>query len=510
MLNLKKSRILSIFFYSFVFFFISNVFAQNMDIINKMAESVNQRILLKEYDKGFNNALFILKNYKNQEMPLDIEDTCERAIKAWFNYLEEEKRWKEIIESEKQVAELSVSMKKICADYVRKAYSKTNETPEIAASPPIFIQQPEKESQKDSIVSQENIPFDFGITQIREIARAASVEQQKYLSKIMKEMREMEMQKEKSRSEERQLHEKNRIELENKRIEAESDFRKYIGKVMEDNNRFNNKFFIMGFVLFAVFIFTGMLFFIINSYLQRKAHKDIFKNAFALFKRNDYESSIYEPSRFPPAQDIIQIAEKQTLLIENGTETDGISLNLIGKLITECEKYGKQIDSVTCRKNTSRRVAEIVYKISKYMGYTEKESMLHFAASMVYDIGFLTFDSSFFCKDYISGDEFEKIKTHTEKGVSMLFFVDESVQSLFKDAVLKHHENIDGTGYPSCLKDEYIPYIARVIHVAESFVALVSNRNYREIMDRNKALEELYGAPGVYDMEIVKVLDEII
>ena len=92
----------------------------------------------------------------------------------------------------------------------------------------------------------------------------------------------------------------------------------------------------------------------------------------------------------------------------------------------------------------------------------------------------------------------------------MIFFVDEKYRPLFKDAVSKHHENMDGSGYPFGLKGKDIPFIARVLRVAESYVALISSRNYREIMDRNMAVSELENSSNLYDPDIVQALIAVV
>ena len=78
------------------------------------------------------------------------------------------------------------------------------------------------------------------------------------------------------------------------------------------------------------------------------------------------------------------------------------------------------------------------------------------------------------------------------------------------DAILMHHENMDGSGYPSGIEGEKIPLIARVIHVVESFIALISRRNYRVIFDKEAAIKELRNRPNFYDQKIVDVLDSLV
>ncbi len=182
----------------------------------------------------------------------------------------------------------------------------------------------------------------------------------------------------------------------------------------------------------------------------------------------------------------------------------------LGGLLEKCAAYAVEIDRVTGRKNASRNVAELVYKVSRAKGFSEFDSLLYFGAALVYDIGFLSQDEALLRADHISDDQFEQLKNHTRTGANMVFFVEEEFRPVFVDAVKKHHENLDGSGYPAGLKDPDIPYIARVIRVAESYVALISKRDYKQILDKNSAMQELYAGKGLYDMDIVKTLDGIL
>ena len=75
---------------------------------------------------------------------------------------------------------------------------------------------------------------------------------------------------------------------------------------------------------------------------------------------------------------------------------------------------------------------------------------------------------------------------------------------------MKHHENMDGTGYPNGLKGDDIPQVARLIRVAESYVSLSSKRSYRGAMDKESALDALKAQDGIYDPEVLDALDKIV
>lgn len=179
-------------------------------------------------------------------------------------------------------------------------------------------------------------------------------------------------------------------------------------------------------------------------------------------------------------------------------------------LLKDCKKIGVSIDEATGRKNSAVNSAELVYKIARNMKYSEKESLLFFAVTLVHDIGLLGIDKSILQSDTITAEEFEEIKKHVEYGETSLSFIPDSYKNIFSEAVTKHHENLDGTGYPLGLISRDIPYIARVLRVVESYLSQISSRGYKVISDKETAIIHLKSEPEVYDLEIVECLDKVI
>ncbi|MBN2737062.1 MAG: HD domain-containing protein [Spirochaetales bacterium] len=186
------------------------------------------------------------------------------------------------------------------------------------------------------------------------------------------------------------------------------------------------------------------------------------------------------------------------------------SAEKINTILEQCRVLAIEIDEVTGRKNCSQNVAEIVYRISKYSGFEESISQLHYCAALVYDAGFLRIDKGILQLPEISSEQFNLLQTHTSLAREFLDFVPEEWRQLFFDAAEKHHENIDGSGYPYQLSEKDIPYIARVIRVAESYEAMVSPREYRKIMDHDTALEYLITRDGIFDKKILEVMEKVI
>ncbi len=180
------------------------------------------------------------------------------------------------------------------------------------------------------------------------------------------------------------------------------------------------------------------------------------------------------------------------------------------ELGAKCSEIGRQIDAATGRKNNSKNVSELVFKISQELGYGQYEASLFFMVAMVYDIGFLEIDRTLLVAENLTEDQKYEIRNHVKQGLAQISFVPERYRLVFADGILMHHENVDGSGYPEGLEGARIPYVARVIRVAESFVALISRRNYREIVDKESAVEELKMRPGLYDEKIVSILENLI
>ncbi len=180
------------------------------------------------------------------------------------------------------------------------------------------------------------------------------------------------------------------------------------------------------------------------------------------------------------------------------------------QLAMKCEEIGSKIDKISGRKNNSKNVSEFVYKLSIQMGLPQGMAMLNFCAAMVYDAGFLGMDPILLTSENLNKEQKEALKNHVFLTEKYLDFVPKKYWSVFEDAATKHHENIDGTGYPKGLKGKSIPQIARLIRVAESYVSLSSKRNYRQALDKETSIQMMKDKPGIYDEEVVAALDFIL
>ena len=191
--------------------------------------------------------------------------------------------------------------------------------------------------------------------------------------------------------------------------------------------------------------------------------------------------------------------------------TDNLTVqNDLADLADQCVRIGEEIDRHTDRRNNSKLVSELVYKISCQLDLDKETCALYFCAAMVYDIGFLDAPQEYFRAEILNTSEKRILRAHILHGKRNLNFVKEKYRKTFIDACTYHHENLDGTGYPEGRKGDEIPLISKIIHVVESYISLINPRNYHKILDKQSAIEELYRQKGIYDADIIKALSNII
>ena len=158
-------------------------------------------------------------------------------------------------------------------------------------------------------------------------------------------------------------------------------------------------------------------------------------------------------------------------------------------------------DEYTC--GHSDRVSYFCVKIGEAFGLAEQDLETLRVAGLFHDVGKMGItDDILFKSEKLTVKEYDEIKKHPTKGARIL-----SVISMFKNVVniVKcHHERIDGKGYPDGLKDEQIPFLAKIVSVADAFDAMMSDRHYRSKLDLDTAINQLLGGSGTqFDSEVV-------
>lgn len=150
-------------------------------------------------------------------------------------------------------------------------------------------------------------------------------------------------------------------------------------------------------------------------------------------------------------------------------------------------------DPYTC--GHSARVALLASQLALAVDLGAATAERYRIAGLVHDVGKIGVPEAVLRKvGKPTDEEYAQIKLHPTIGATILKDI-----PLLKDVlpgVLHHHERWDGRGYPAGLAGEDIPFIARVLALADSFDAMSSTRSYRAAMPRAAVLAEIERCAG--------------
>ena len=151
-----------------------------------------------------------------------------------------------------------------------------------------------------------------------------------------------------------------------------------------------------------------------------------------------------------------------------------------------------------------RRVQAHATSLAKEVGVRDENLLKAIeAAALLHDMGKLAVPEYILNKPgKLTDAEFQKMKLHASVGADILSAIDFPYPVV--PIVRHHHENWDGTGYPSGIKATAIPIGARILAVVDCFDALTSDRPYRPKLSDEEALAILKQRRGtMYDPMVV-------
>lgn len=128
-------------------------------------------------------------------------------------------------------------------------------------------------------------------------------------------------------------------------------------------------------------------------------------------------------------------------------------------------------------------------------------------AALLHDLGKLQIPSEILNKPgRLTQEEYQIMKSHATLSYEL---ISErwDISAHIKTAVLFHHENVDGSGYPQGLEGSEQSLFTRILHVADVYDALVSKRPYKDPYSPYEATEYLMGGCGImFDQTVVETL----
>ncbi len=159
--------------------------------------------------------------------------------------------------------------------------------------------------------------------------------------------------------------------------------------------------------------------------------------------------------------------------------------------------------------NHNYRVTYYSIKIAQRLNLPKEKIKSLIKGAFLHDIGKIAISDNILLKPAkLSVTEFEKMKTHTIKGVEII--QNNPWLKDTKEVILYHHEKVDGSGYPYGLKGNEIPYITRIFTVADVFDALTSKRPYKKPFSLEESLHIIKDDVRThFDNEIINAFEEI-
>ena len=154
----------------------------------------------------------------------------------------------------------------------------------------------------------------------------------------------------------------------------------------------------------------------------------------------------------------------------------------------------------------SERVTDLALEVGRELELSDKELDILHRGGLLHDLGKIGVSRRVLDHPGRLDAEMRKeIEAHTLIGARIL----EPIRAFqpMLPIVLYHHERWDGQGYPKGLKGLEIPRLARLLAVSDVFDAMVSDRPYRDGMDPQVVLDEIYSESGAqFDPEMVAAL----
>lgn len=151
----------------------------------------------------------------------------------------------------------------------------------------------------------------------------------------------------------------------------------------------------------------------------------------------------------------------------------------------------------------SERVVIYAKKFATYLQMKDKDKKELLLGAYLHDIGKLEISKELLTKrEKLSESEFNILRQHPTLGSDLVSSIKEFADVI--PLIKYHHEKYDGTGYPSKLKGDDIPYLARILTIIDSFDAMTSKRPYNIRKDYKQAIGELEKCAGShFDPELV-------
>jgi HD-GYP domain-containing protein (c-di-GMP phosphodiesterase class II) len=149
-------------------------------------------------------------------------------------------------------------------------------------------------------------------------------------------------------------------------------------------------------------------------------------------------------------------------------------------------------------------VAGYAKALAAELGCSEEERDVVRAAGLLHEIGKFTWPDRVLHADVVQAEDMAIVKNHPQEGSILVGALDG--YGPVAEAILYHHERVDGGGYPAALIGNEIPLASRILAICSAYDTMTARESYRTPMTPEEAMAELSHAAGhgQLDAELVE------
>ena len=191
-----------------------------------------------------------------------------------------------------------------------------------------------------------------------------------------------------------------------------------------------------------------------------------------------------------------QIEESVETAIAAGTGRSDRMLVAENLLEPDFQKYPELLDHC-------REVSTMSQRLATLLDLPPQQIEVARIAGLVHDVGLRLLDyDRLYRRPSLTAEELRGLAEHPVVGAAI---VEPLLGADVAQAVLRHHERVDGKGYPSRMSGDLIPLSARIIQVCDAWVAMTANASYRVTpLSRHDAGQKIReGAGSQFDEAVV-------
>jgi putative nucleotidyltransferase with HDIG domain len=163
----------------------------------------------------------------------------------------------------------------------------------------------------------------------------------------------------------------------------------------------------------------------------------------------------------------------------------------LGVLVTLVETLALR-DRMTARHAAA--VARYARALAQQAGCSEAEQDVAHTAGLLHDIGKFALPDRILNAEILSDEDWAMVRRHPQEGSTLVGRLDG--YGPVAEAILYHHENVDGSGYPAGLIGGEIPMLSRIIAICSTYDTMTARDSYRSPMTPQDAMTELRRVSG--------------